>query len=214
MAVNVSEFGNQDISIHLARWKPILTTWGKLMDQYQQGTDGDSAYAYNERASVGMLALAIREANGNNIVLEEYRCDKRIVDDDGDSPSPGRADMWAKISGDSYTLEAKFRWVSCQNPKPWLVVVRTVLAGAMTQVQQYDECTDWFVGAVFVVPYLSKTNDMAMAEVRKAIKAETPALGAHSGIRADYYPAFDDENQFEKEQRFPGVSLFLAFRKK
>ena len=160
MAVTISTFGPQDVSVHTPRWKPILTAWGKLMDQYHAGTD-DLAYAYNERASVGMLALAIHKANSNNFVIEEYRCDRRTLHEDEVILSQGKADLWARVSGEDYTLEAKFHWVSCQREQPWFVGVKPVMADAMRQVQEYDECTDWLVGAVFAVPYLSKKNEQA-----------------------------------------------------
>lgn len=211
MTVQVSEYGSQDVSIHTPRWKPILRAWGRLMDQYYVGTDGDLAYAYNERASVGMLALAIREANTNNLALEEYSCGRRNPDRDQDAPLRGRADLWTRISSDTYSMEAKFLWVSCQVETPWLGKVRPTLAAAMRQVQQYEELSTWLVGGVFAVPYLAKNveiTDSRLSEVRRVIKGEEPRLGAHSGIRADYYPPLTGE------KRFPGVSLFLAFRKR
>ena len=151
MPVKISTFGTGDVRAHLARWKPVLRRWGKLLDHYGEETE-DIAFAYNERASVGMLALAICSANPNNLALEEYRCGKRIPGDDGVTFAKGRADLWARLSGEAYSVEAKFRWISCQKEQPWLGKVKPAMAQAMQQARALDEESDWLAAAVFAVP--------------------------------------------------------------
>lgn len=213
MSVQISTFGSGGVSAHLARWKPVLRRWGKLMDHYQVETEGHLAFAYNERACVGMLALAICSARPNNLALEEYRCGKRIPGDDGVTFAKGRADLWARLSGEAYSVEAKLCWISCQKEQPWLGKVKPAMAKAMQQARALDEESDWLAAAVFAVPYATASNDTPAAGLRKLVKAEHPKLGRHSGLRADYYPVLDDDGAPE-DVRLPGVSLFLAFRQK
>ncbi len=92
---------------------------------------------------------------------------------------------------------------------PWAITE------AMEQISDYNERPDCHVAAVFAVPYIRPKNNVPIAEARIAARNDEVALGHRRGLRVDYYPVVDDEEDPEADEwRFPGVSLFLAFRKK
>lgn len=219
MPVSVSLFGPPHLSAedHLPRWRPALRAWGRYMEHYSDKVgDDESPFAYNERACVGLLSAGILRANKTNVVLEEYRCSRRLPVRADDKPrlAPGRADLWGIVNGHRYLLEAKFNWASCQTEEPYFGKVKGLLGRAMRQARRYTDKTDHYAAAVFVVPYLAPSSSRLLLDVRRELRCEVAETGNHVGIRADYYPGWIEDDWDQETYRFPGITLFLAFRRR
>ena len=90
----------KDIQRVLKEWRGAVKVWCDKL-----GGD-DIPWWYNERSSVSILAVAIWKAGG--VALEEYAADK------GKKKKhwKGRGDLFIKLNGQKYILEAKQKWVS------------------------------------------------------------------------------------------------------
>jgi len=219
MALTIKKFGQGSVAESQKAWKPVLKEWASLMDRYVDAHENDPApFAYNERANVGLLAGAILLSHKKkNHCLEEYTARK--------TDSKGRVDLWAVVKEETYLAEAKFGRSSCQNGHPFFtsvrqstesenVSVRDMLDAAMNQAASYTSDEPSFhVAAAFIVPDITKGQTTKFKHVWKQVLEEELHLGTHSGFVAYYRQNRIKVDTNADCQRYPGVVLFLSFRR-
>jgi hypothetical protein len=170
-----------------------------VLDAYRKANDSqDVAYWYNERATLSTLAGALWLSGG--LVLEEY-CTTR--GSDGPDSGAGRTDLWCRLEGAEYTVEAK------QHPKasypalprslgPWATVQ---LAWASAQCLTDDFGAEKRLAMVFMVPsLLAAPSADALDEWIQAISSFPADLKAH-------YLGADAPQSPRNHRYFPGVIL-------
>ncbi len=112
----------------------------------------------------------------------------------------------------TYVVEAKYVHQSTESPNDYLAAVPDRIEEAFDQVSVYDEFATYQVAAVFYVPAITGRSKLEIAEVVSTILSTDVGVGNRLGLRSDYYPVASDDPE-KKEWRYPGVTLFLAFRK-
>jgi hypothetical protein len=134
----------KDIQRVLKEWRGAVKVWCDKL-----GGD-DIPWWYNERSSVSILAVAIWKAGG--VALEEYAADK------GKKKKhwKGRGDLFIKLNGQKYILEAKQKWVSlsarAQITKERL---KSTVKAAKKAVLETRLNGGRRLACVFFVPYIS-----------------------------------------------------------
>jgi hypothetical protein len=180
-----------------------LFEWFNVLREYrgdrQVNVEDDVAYWYNERATLSTLAGALWRSRC--LVLEEYQT---LRQGNGSKAGPGRADLWCKIAGVEYTVEAK-QHLTLSYPaapgslKRW---AEKQLDMAATQC-----LTDSYGGPnrlamVFMVPSLLRapTDESLAAWIDTAGKVDAE-------IKAWYLDATGPQSP-KHRRYFPGVILF------
>ena len=209
-SLRIKTFGQRAVADGHKAWRKVLKSWAQHMSTYMEEIKDPAPYAYGERASVGLLTAGIVRSNSRAVAIEEYACGR--YGEDGEEEQRGRADLWAVLGSTSYLLEAKQIWPSAQTDAPFFGNVRKVLDSALEQAQGYTDTPNNHVAAVFVVPIISRGNEIDAGDVAKTIRVEQVGLGSHSGFRADYYPQEDRPDPTADAYRYPGVTLFLSIR--
>jgi hypothetical protein len=97
----------------LAFLEPSLRKMGDVVDRYidhfqQMLPEAEIPYKYDERATLSQFAGGIWQAAEDNLVLEEYVCDKACPG----GLYPGRGDIWFCAQGVPCYAEAKPAWPS------------------------------------------------------------------------------------------------------
>lgn len=179
-------------------WKKPLCEWFKVLDEYLEANPGepDVAYWHNERATLSTVAGALWRSGF--IVLEEYRT---LRGGGGPDARRGRTDLWCRLGGDEYTVEAKQGWNLSYPCTP-----ENLIQGANTQLKQaMAQCaTDNYGGKnrlamVFMVPSLLENPSNVDKWVQKV-----------EDFRADlkaYYFKLPAPQSTRNQRYFPGVVL-------
>jgi hypothetical protein len=225
MALHIKGFGRKRQRDKQA-WKPALEQWAAHMDRYAivHEDEDEAPFAYNERASVGLLAAGIVRASPDNVVLEEYGMsrERARARKKAKKLTKGRVDMWTVLGGRSYLVEGKYGTTSCQTTAPHFTTIRTsqssstcsaleLVDEALAQARLYTDQPDRHVAAVFVVPELTRGNGSSFEEAWSAVRSESIDLGAHSGLVAYYLQDGVPVDPEADETRYPGTVLVLAF---
>jgi hypothetical protein len=135
-----------------------------IMDRYvddQKARGGvDVPYHYNERATLGILAGAIWRNDESNLVLEEFRTEKKWTEGD----YKGRQDIWFRVSGQACFGEAKQVWIPLYRVREDVSKLLAVLEQETNAVQQalptalVPERPNIGLGILFVTPSILKAN--------------------------------------------------------
>jgi len=135
-----------------------------IMDRYVDDHKAtrclDLPYHYNERATLSILAGAIWRSDDNNLVLEEFRTDKKWTEGN----YKGRQDIWFRASGQACYGEAKQEWIPLYRVRDDVNKLLSVLEQETEAGQQalptvrVPERPDLGLGILFVTPYILKTN--------------------------------------------------------
>ncbi|HEY0311832.1 MAG TPA: hypothetical protein VGC56_04995 [Allosphingosinicella sp.] len=93
-------------------WSEWLEAADRLAKRYCGAIDGDDPFAYNECASVSVLAAAA--ACAGFVGLAEFSTAKASRENRG--RAPGRSDFWMKAAGREWAFEFK-QWLPVTAPK-------------------------------------------------------------------------------------------------
>lgn len=85
-------------------WTKWLDSASKLANRFSKATDDDDPFAYNETASVSILASAAHCAGF--VALAEFSTDKAAAKG-AKSQRRGRSDLWMQADGKSWAFEFK-----------------------------------------------------------------------------------------------------------
>ena len=221
--LKIQPFGTSLDSTVKEQWMQVLRAWGEIQDRFIPGDPGEInpyPYAFNERASVALLAGGIWGLSPNNVVMEEYAT-RKLGGSVSGRRRAGRADMWCRLksaglSATSYVCEAKALWPRLRGKKKLVDELSTAIKDALDQVRTYNEpAQHWPVALVFVTPHTGVERGIARPEVMQAfmrrLEEGTEGL-THAGLRGDYYPGIADMNHDTPHKVwFPGTSLLVAF---
>ena len=120
-------------------------------------------YWYIERTNVGLLAAAALRIGA--FPLEEYSISKGRVA----NRSTGRADLWILFpNGTTYDFEAKQTWVSLNSNKI-ANIIEPLLSEAVREAKNLSQRSDFSVGIVFVVTYVSPSSEINLSSFREQI---------------------------------------------
>jgi hypothetical protein len=183
----------------LSKWERPLRTWFDVLDRYRTASASpDVAYWYNERATLSTVAGALWLAG--YVVLEEY-CTRR--GGNGPDAGTGRTDLWCKLDGEEYTVEAKQDVKLAYPAKPSTLSqwADFQLSLASAQCASDDFGATNRLAMVFMVPSLkSPPTDAALEEWTAVVD------GFEADVKAHYLNA--PGIQSPKNSRFfPGVVL-------
>lgn len=200
---------------HEEMWKSIFSAWEKVHSNFEKETE-DCAYWYLERANTGMLALAVHEATGYQ-VLEEYPWSKKNLKT-GEGYK-GRIDLWFGDKRTNHTIESKITGFSANsNDQELKNAVENKINEALGWRDEGENTTRWI--AVFVCFYVSdddwkkkKTHNDWKLHTRDMVKNVTEFI--HSNIhfgpeKIAFKPCDPDEGD---NNRRIGVALFVKHRK-
>jgi len=192
------------------------------MDRFLPGDPGEFnpyPYAFNERASVALLAGGIWGLSPESVLMEEYA--SRRGNPGGERDSAGRVDLWCRLSlpplPRSYVCEAKSLWPRLRGRKKLLGELSATIEAALRQVHTYAEPAEhWPVALVFVTPRTGVKRRISSPEdtMQKFFHRLDEGTGelTRAGLRADYYPGFADMDHYSPgDVWFPGTSLLVAF---
>jgi hypothetical protein len=143
--MNTGQFINT--SRPLSRLRPLLGRWSRLHRQYIRYWDGqDCGWWYNERASIGVLAVAAWRAG--EVALEEYSTEKGPAH----SRYSGRCDLYFTVGKLDYAAEAKHVWVPLGRGAVGLHDVEANLRQACQDARRPSDPVARRIGIVFAVP--------------------------------------------------------------
>jgi hypothetical protein len=127
----------------------LVSTWHKILTDYEEKMTDDLPYFYIERTNLGLLAAAALKMGA--LPLEEYSADKGR----GKKKYPGRADLWIRAkNGATYDFEAKQKWISL-NSNNVISITDNILTEAVKAARQIALKSDFSLGIGFIVPYVS-----------------------------------------------------------
>ncbi|AUL95667.1 hypothetical protein D8T49_24440 [Vibrio vulnificus] len=125
----------------------------------------DLAYFYNERANVSIFAGAVwRQNPKNNLVLEEYSCDKDNEhppeNETNVSTYKGRRDLWFCLGESQFRCEAKQKWWSLDNLEEEKLISAIELAGVESSKveKKFIDSKNTALGMVFVTLKIKRSN--------------------------------------------------------
>jgi hypothetical protein len=181
----------------------VLVAWLDVLDRYSATESGDCPYWYNERAAVSSLGAAAWHAGG--IALEEYSARKG-----GPAGSEGRADLWIKVNGTTFSLEAKQLFRSFRGPKLGATCHKW-LRRAVSDAKLVDRReAKYRSGVLFVTPYVkpSLSDDFSCRQFVERLRTDVPHDFASWWFqpRAKLWPWSKDWEQY-----YPGVVMLGRF---
>lgn len=97
-------------------------------ESYIQVSD-DSPFWYNERALLGFFTNGLIR-NTRTITIQEYSCEKKNKD-------KGRADLWVYDNGNTYLVEAKYRFRGLNATTEWKSLLSVTTKKALGQAKDY-----------------------------------------------------------------------------
>jgi len=102
MNIRKSLFGYEGQGLPLS----VLKGWWQALEKYSSDPEIDEApWAFNERASISMLAAGCWLAGG--VALEEYSTDKNHPDRRVKAGRTGRGDLFLRVGSKEFACEAK-----------------------------------------------------------------------------------------------------------
>lgn len=143
----------------------LFRSWHNTLVRYENALAeiGDLPYWYGERTNVGLLAAAAIRIEA--FPIEEYS----ISRGKGANRSIGRADLWIRSpNGTTYDFEAKQKFVSLNFNKV-ANIIRPLLSGAVMDAKELSGRSDFSIGIVFVVPYVSESSQIKLSAFKEQI---------------------------------------------
>lgn len=143
----------------------LFRSWHNTLIRYENALAEikDLPYWYNERTNVGLLAAAAISIGA--FPIEEYS----ISRGKGANRSIGRADLWIRSpNGTTYDFEAKQKFVTLNFNKV-ANIIRPLLSGAVMDAKELSERSDFSIGIVFVVPYISTSKPINLSSFKSQI---------------------------------------------
>jgi hypothetical protein len=165
-----------------------LQAMGTLLDRYINTfqnlyDEAEIPYKYNERATLSQFAGGIWQADPNNLVLEEFTCDKEC--DTG--TYRGRNDIWFSAGGRRCYGEAKQEWdeLSRRGPRRITAAIKALVsecdtAHANSGNDRKYGLTHFPLGIVFLVLTAMRDNagyaERYLSDCRAALRSAVSAL--------------------------------------
>lgn len=140
-----------DVHTRYKAWKKILSYFTVLLEEYEETCGGrDCVYWYNENAVTSMLAGAVWKAGG--IALQDFACGRGSL---GEEDKKGRADLWFKLDGQQFLVEAKIIYPS--TPESIETLLEEPYDGAVQQVKEVED-DGIKIALFFVSPAINSYN--------------------------------------------------------
>jgi|SRR3972149_850472 len=143
----------------------LFKSWHKTLLEYEKVMFKDQGlpYYYIERTNIGLLSASALKIGAHPI--EEYSASKGK----GAKRYAGRADLWIRHkNGQTFDFEAKQKWISL-NSKKVANTVRPVLLEAVKAARKLTDRSDFSIGIVFVIPYVTKSDKGEFVSFRDQI---------------------------------------------
>jgi hypothetical protein len=140
--------------------RPILNCWIETNLTYLNYFDlPDSAWWYNERATLSTLSAAVWKTSG--VALEEYPTEKGKEHE----AWSGRCDLFIGIQSHQFACEAKQAWCPIgRNAKKGIANAKTSLQEACNDARKLDKGEGRRLGICFAVPYLPPRDEKSIDE--------------------------------------------------
>ncbi len=192
----------------MIRWKPLLRTWGHLMDKWCSLDRKDVPYWYGERPLTGLLTAAAWSLRGGK-ALEESGAARGPLR----QPRTGRIDSYIVLGRTWYQLEAKVKWPSKLGPAGLDYAVEYVDRALDAAEKQLESPTpeyhgDWELALCYVVPSLVWAGNLSRPQESSFLDDLRHRLNGRS-ILAVYKPPHSQQawTMRPKRRYYPGVLL-------
>jgi len=165
----------------------------------------DLPYWYIERTNVGLLAAAALRIGA--FPLEEYSISRGR----GANRSTGRADLWIlSPKGITYDFEAKQKEISLSSNKIAKTIIPPLLE-AVNDVRNLSQRSDFSVGIVFAVPYISTSRPINLSSFKRQI-VDIASYGADFAA-IHFYNEKNIEKTKYKGYVHPGIAVVGRYAK-
>lgn len=181
-----------------AAWKRVFQCFDEACERYvglycDRDAEGrariDVPWFYNERATLSYLAGALWRAHPDNLVLEEYACDK--TRGGAADATRGRRDIWFLLEGRQHWGEAKQISGDPDDAEAVLRRAHEVAGAELDAVRSDSDAHPGRVGAgMCFVSWKSSAHDAVL-----------PLLGSH----VESLTEFDDEAGVVRHHCFPAA---------
>ncbi|MDO9017998.1 MAG: hypothetical protein Q8S73_40030 [Deltaproteobacteria bacterium] len=185
-------------------WVEVFKEWRTIVDEYTDVT-GDPAYWNHEIANVSFLSAAVWRVR--MVAVQEFHAPRTA---DRGLPR-GRADLWARIGGTSYLLEAKVVFLPLDS-RTAVADVAYELTTAVAEARDYQDTHEFCGGIVFGIPNSPRPGDFParISAWRSSPRAELTKVAPH-GIVVDYFPPKGANILKPNNDYYPGVTIVLGF---
>ena len=193
-------------ALRAAGWESLRQRWSSLITYSTADDDereDDVPYWYGERTLTGLLAAAAwRRRDG--WALEEFagRRGKRL------RTTSGRGDLWLGLGPQTYTIEAKVKWLSSGGEQA-LKVARAGLKAAAEQLWKLSAA--YRSGTLLAICYLvpcpmgGRAYSATAKQVEVVSRVRRTFVGSRSMV-ATYYPRWEPPED-DEGRVYPGVIL-------
>lgn len=217
--LSVRYWGSTKVPKRLRPWREVFLAWHAAQHRYATQEGSDVGWWWGERPAIGLLSAAVWMAGGST--LEEYSTEKRPRSDlQGPNATEdskyGRADLYAQLAGEDYSVEAKVGNFRLDTPGTAQTVARV-----LGEARKDAACATEGCELAALASFVARTKDCSWQATRQKVldhrRADYSALAADFKhlFQVDLYPSWVGNKRktiksSDATRRYPGTTVFLG----